>query len=151
MTVFSPVNPLVSIGGAILYTIGGLNPQRISHSSEARFPGHAIPDGIAYQKTGRGERSKTIEARTMPHVFGGMDAFAMLEAHHAAQATVPFIRMGVNFLGLSDGYCVIHTLEYDEEKLHPFDGVGRMIDVTVGLLIVPTPSVLSVAGLIRGL
>jgi len=150
MSVFSPVDPLISIGGAVLYTIGGLNPQRITHASEARFPAHAIPDGLAYQKTGLGERSKTIEARTMPHVMGGMDAFALLELHHARQDTVPFIRMSKNFLGLSDGYCVIQALEYDEDKLHPYDGVGRVIDVTLGLLMLTAPSVLSLAGLYRG-
>ncbi len=150
MSVFSPVDPLISIGGAVLYTIGGLNPQRITHVSEARFPAHAIPSGLAYQKTGLGERSKTIEARTMPHVMGGMDAFALLELHHSRQDTVPFIRMSKNFLGLSDGYCVIQALEYDEDKLHPYDGVGRVIDVTLGLLMLTAPSVLSLAGLYRG-
>lgn len=150
MSVFSPVDPLISIGGAVLYTIGGLNPQRISHASEARFPAKAIPSGLAYQKTGLGERSKTIEARTMPHVMGGMDAFAMLEQHHIQQNTVPFIRMSKNFLGLADGFCVIQTLEYDEEKLHPYDGVGRIVDVTLGLLMFTAASVLSSAGIYRG-
>lgn len=150
MTVFSPVDPLISIGGAVLYTIGGLNPQRLSHASEGRYPAKAIPTGLAYQKTGLGERSKTIEATTMPHVMGGMDAFALLEQHHVMQSTVPFIRMSKNFLGLTDGYCVIHTFEYDEDKLHPYDGVGRVIDVTLGLLMLSTMSVLSSAGMYRG-
>ena len=150
MSVFSPVDPLISIGGAVLYAIGGLNPQRLSHASEARFPAKAIPTGLAYQKTGLGERAKTIEATTMPHVMGGMDSFALLEMHHIQQSTVPFIRMSRNFLGLTDGYCVIQTFEYDEDKFHPYDGVGRVIDVTLGLLMLSTMSVLSSAGMYRG-
>lgn len=150
MSVFDPVGPLISIGGAVLYAIGGLNPQRISHASEARFPAKAIPTGLSYQKTGLGERAKTIEAQTMPHVMGGMDAFAVLQQHHARQNTVPFIRMSKNFLASADGYCVIQTLEYDENKIHPYDGVGRIVDVTLGLIMLTATSVLSSAGIYRG-
>lgn len=136
MSAFKPNGALISIGGAVLYTIG-LNPQRISASSEARFPAHPTPSGLSYQKTGIGERSLTIEATTMPHVFGGMDAYGILEAHHLSQNTVPFIRLQRNYKGLSGGLCVIQTLETDEEKLHPFDGIGRQIDVSIGLLLLP--------------
>lgn len=137
MTVFQPNGPLISIGGAVLYTIGGLNPQRLSHSSEARFPAHPTPAGIAYQKTGLGARTKTIEAKTAPHVMGGLDAYAILERHHRAQSTVPFLRFSNNFVGLVDGLCVIETMDTDEERLHPFDGVGRIVDVTLGLVMLP--------------
>lgn len=136
---------LISIGGAILFTIG-LNPQRISMSSEARFPAHPIPAGLAYQVTGLGERSVTIEATTFPHVTGGMDAYAILEAHHRMQSAIPMIRLRGNYLGLSSGICVIHSLEADEERLHPFDGVGRQIDVTIGLLMLPETSIFSLIG-----
>jgi len=137
MSVFSPVHALISIGGAVLYTVGGLNPQRLASSSEARFPAHPTPSGLFYQKTGLGERSLSIEARTYPHVMGGLDAFAVLQAHHQAQSVVPLIRLKGNYQGLVSGLCVISTLDADEEKLHPFDGVGRIIDVTIGLLMMP--------------
>lgn len=136
MSAFTPSGALISIGGAALRTIG-LNPQRLSGSSEARFPAHPIPAGLAYQKTGLGEQSLHIEATTLPHVTGGLDAFAILKAHHQAQNAVPLIRLKGNYLGQSSGLCVIQTLEYDEERLHPFDGVGRKIDVSIGLLILP--------------
>ena len=139
MSAFKETGALLSIGGAILYTIG-LNPQRISTASEARFPAHAVPSGLHYQKTGLGERSVTIEATTWPHVTGGMDAWAILDAHHKMQATVPLIRLSGQYRGLSSGLCVIQTLEADEEKLHPFDGVGRQIDVAIGLIMMPERS-----------
>lgn len=137
MSVFQPNGALIAIGGAILYTVGGLNPQRLSFSSEARFPAQPIPGGLSYQKTGLGEQSLTIEATTWPHVMGGLDAYAVLQAHHQSQSVVPMVRMRGNFLGLVSGLCVIQTLESDEEKMHPFDGVGRRVDVTLGLLFVP--------------
>lgn len=137
MSSFREHGALIAIGGAILYTIG-LNPQRLSSSSEARFPAHAIPAGMSYQKTGLGERTLHIEATTMPHVFGGMDAFAILTAHHQAQNTIPLIRLKGNYFGQSSGLCVIQTLETDEEKLHPFDGIGRQIDISIGLIMLPS-------------
>lgn len=139
MSVLKETGALISIGGALLYTIG-LNPQRITTASEARFPAHAIPGGLHYQATGLGERSTTIEATTWPHVTGGMDAYALLRAHHEMQATVPLIRLSGNLRGLPSGLCVIQTLEADEERLHPFDGVGRQIDVAIGLIMMPATS-----------
>ena len=136
MSVFRPNGALVSIGGAILYTIG-LNPQRISYASEARFPAHPIPSGLRYQKTGAGAQTVMIEATTFPHVVGGMDAWAILKAHHRNQSTVPYIRLRGNYLGEASGLCVIETLDADEERLHPFDGVGRKVDVTLGLILLP--------------
>ncbi|APO76121.1 hypothetical protein AM571_CH03327 [Rhizobium etli 8C-3] len=149
MSVFNPTGALISIGGAILYTVGGLNPQRLAFSSEARFPAHPIPAGIAYQATGLGEQSLSIEARTFPHVMGGLDAYAVLEAHHKSQSTVPVIRLKGNFMGLVSGLYVIQSLETDEEKLHPFDGVGRIVDVNIGLLKMPD-SFGSSGGIISG-
>ena len=138
MSVFRPNGALISIGGAILYTVGGLNPQRISFTSEARYPGHAIPSGMAYQKTGLGPQSLVIEAKTFPHVMGGLDAYGILLAHHQAQTIVPLIRLHGNYLGQASGLCAIETLDADEERLHPFDGIGREIDVSIGLLMTPT-------------
>lgn len=137
MSVFQPVGALISIGGAVLYTVGGLNPQRISSSSESRVPGHPVQGGMDYQKTGVGERFTTIDARTAPQVMGGLDSLAILRAHHEMQAEVPFVRLHGNYLGIAAGMVIIQTLEVDEEKLHPFDGVGRVVDVTVGLIHLP--------------
>jgi len=146
MSVFQSNGALLSIGGAILYTIG-LNPQRLSYSSEARFPAHPIAAGMTYQKTGAGAETVTIEAKTLPHVFGGLDAYAILKAHHRSQAAVPFIRLRGNYLGEASGLCVIESLDSDEERLHPFDGVGREVEVTIGLIMLPA----SVGGFARNL
>ncbi len=137
MSAFQNHGALISIGGAILYTIG-LNPQRISSAREGRFPAHAIPAGLAYQRTGVGEHSVAIEATTFPHVTGGLDAFARLEAILNTQAVVPLVRLQGNYLGQASGLCVIQSLEADEERLHPFDGIGRQIDVTIGLIMLPS-------------
>ncbi|MCO5083096.1 MAG: phage tail protein [Rhizobiaceae bacterium] len=137
MSVFTPVGALISIGGAVLYTVGGLNPQRIRKSSESRVPGHPVQGGMEYQKTGMGERAVTIEARTLPQIMGGLDAYAILEAQHEMQAEVPFIRLHGNYLGISGGLVIVRSLDADEEQLHPFDGVGRIVDVTMDLLQLP--------------
>lgn len=140
MSAFKPKGALISIGGAILHTIG-LNPQRISYASEARFPAQAVASGLMYQMTGAGAQTVTIEAQTFPHVFGGLDAFALLKGYHRAQSVIPYVRLRGNYLGEANGFCVIETLEADEERLHPFDGVGRQVDITVGLILLPATSV----------
>lgn len=153
MSVFRENGALLSIGGAILYTVG-LNPQRLGYSSSARFAAHPIQTGLAYQATGADAETLTIEATTFPHVFGGLDAFAILKAHHRSQSVVPFIRLRGNYLGEAAGLCVIETLDADEERLHPFDGIGRQIDVTIGLIFLPQTSALAASvttGLITGL
>ena len=136
MPAFVSTGALISIGGAILHTVG-LSPQRLSYSSEARVPGHPVQAGMDYQLTGLGERLTMIDAQTWPHVVGGLDALAILKMHHEMQAQVPLIRLRGNYLGLNGGPVIIQTLECDEEKLHPFDGVGRIVDVTVGLVHMP--------------
>lgn len=141
MSALKPAHPLISIGGAMLSTIG-LNPQRVSYSSEARFPAHPVQAGLRYQKTGAGAQRIMIEAQTYPHVIGGLDAYAMIKAYHRAQMAVPYMRLRGNYLGQADGICVIETLDADEERLHPFDGVGRVIDVTLGLILLPMTSAL---------
>lgn len=129
----SGIRTLCSIGRSKLKVIG-LNPQRLSSESEARVPGAATWVGMDYQKTGLGERRTKIEARTAPHVFGGLDALAWLILHHEAQDTVNFIRLGSGFLGQFKGEVTIRALYYDETKLHPNDGVGRIVDVEIDLL-----------------
>lgn len=136
MAAFAPNGALISIGGAILYTIG-LNPQRLSHAGESRVPGHATQAGVDYQLTGMGERSVIIDARTFPHVTGGLDALAILTMHRDMQTVVPFIRLKGNYLGIQSGMVVVQSLEVDEEKLHPHDGVGRIVDVVVRLIKMP--------------
>lgn len=136
MSALRPNGALISIGGAILYTVG-LNPQRIGYSSTARFPVHPVQSGFRMQKTGVDPERVIIEAQTYPHVVGGLDAYAILKAHHRAQNIVPYIRLRGNYLGESGGLCVIETIDTDEERLHPFDGVGRKVDVSLGLMMVP--------------
>ncbi len=136
MSAFLPSGALVSIGGAVLHTIG-LSPQRLSYSSESRVPGKAVQAGMDYQITGLGERLTQIEAQTWPHVVGGLDSLAVLKMHHEMQAQVPLIRLRGNYLGLNAGPVIIQTLECDEEKLHPHDGVGRIVDVALGLIHMP--------------
>lgn len=123
----------LSIGGAKLKLIG-LRPNRISSRSEVRVQGTPTFSDIDYQDTGIGERVTTIEASTMPHVFGGMDAYAMLQGHHLARSEVQFVRMGANFLASNQGRVVIRTLDCDEDSLHPADGVGREVTVSIELL-----------------
>lgn len=155
MSALFPNGALISIGGAQLKTIG-LSPQRLSYSSSVRFPPHPVAAGLFYQKTGADAEHLTIEAETYPHVVGGLDAYAIIKAIHRTQAVVPLIRLRGNYLGDAVGYCGIETLDADEEKLHPMDGVGRRVQVTVGLIIFPVAgvfrnvsSIFSISELIR--
>lgn len=141
MSAMKPAGALISIGGAILYVVG-LNPQRISYSSTARFPVHQVQSGIRVQATGADAERITLEATTFPHVVGGLDAYAILKAHHRQQSVVPYIRLRGNYLGEANGLCVIETVDTDEERLHPFDGVGRKVDVSLGLLLLPPTAAL---------
>lgn len=150
MSAFVNHGALLSIGGATLYTIG-LNPQRLSFSSAARFPAHATQDGLLYQKTGMGARTLSIEATTLPHIMGGMDAYQLLLIHHRAQAIVPFLRLRGNYLAEASGMCVIETLEADEEKLHPADGIGRKVDVSIGLIMMPDAMTLTDRSRVAGI
>jgi phage protein U len=79
-------------------------------------------------------RSTTVEAITYPQVIGGMDAVAWLIRHHEAQDAVPFIRLGSNYLGEVIGLVVVRNLSIDEDRLHPFTGVGRKVEVSAELL-----------------
>ena len=127
------IQTLCSIGRAKLKVIG-LNPQRLSYESEVRVPGAPTWVGMDYQKTGLCERRTRIEARTAPHVFGGLDALDWLIQHHEAQETVNYIRLGSGYLGQNRGEVSIRALYYDETKLHPVDGVGRIVDVEIDLV-----------------
>ena len=124
---------LVGIGRARLRTVG-LSPQSIARSSEARVPGRPTFGGMSYQKTGRGEEVTVVEAVTMPHVIGGMDAVGWLLAHHKRGDTVNYFRLGANFLGELVGPVVIRTHDIDESHLHPFSGVGRRVEVALELV-----------------
>ncbi len=155
MSALIPNGALISIGGAMLTTIG-LSPQRLSYSSSVRFPAHPVAAGLFYQKTGADAEHLTIEAETYPHVVGGLDAYAIIKAIHRSQAIVPLIRLRGNYLGEATGYCGIETLDVDEERLHPFDGIGRKVQVSVGLIIFPVTdmfrsasSILSLSELLR--
>jgi len=124
-----------------MLTTVGLSPQRLSYSSSTRFPAHPVAAGLFYQKTGADAEHLTIEVETYPHVVGGLDAYAIIKAIHRSQAVVPLIRLRGNYLGEATGYCGIETLDADEEKLHPIDGIGRKVQVTVGLIIFPVAGV----------
>lgn len=142
MSAFQPNGALLSIGGAMLMTVG-LNPQRIALSSSARFPVHPVQAGVKIQSTGLDAQRITIEAVTFPHVTGGLDSYAMLKGFHEAQAVVPYIRLRGNYLGEAGGLAAIETLDADEERLHPFDGVGRQVSVSLGLLLIPMRTALA--------
>lgn len=124
---------LISVGKAQLKVVG-LNPKSVSHSSTGRVPGRATFSGMDYQLTGLGEKITTIEANTMPQIFGGLDALGWLIAHHESQAVVNYIRMGPNYLGTIGGSVVIRDLQIDEDAFHPFTGVGRKVDVSFDLV-----------------
>lgn len=124
---------LAAIGNAQLKVIG-LNPQGFSRASESRVPGKATFTGMDYQRTGMGEKVTTVDALTFPQVIGGMDAVAWLIRHHEGQDAVPFIRLGSNYLGEVIGLVVVRNLSIDEDRLHPFTGVGRKVEVSAELL-----------------
>lgn len=46
----------------------------------------------------------------------------------------PFIRLGPNYLGEMMGLVVIRNLSIDEDRLHPFTGIGRRVDLSAELL-----------------
>lgn len=129
------MSALVSIGGAQLRVIG-LNPQHVSRSSETRLPGRATFTGMDYQKTGRGPREVYLEAMTVPHLLGGLDALGLLQAHHDRQDTVRYIRLERNYLGRNLGDVVIRELHVDEDHFHPFTGIGRTVNVEISLVFV---------------
>lgn len=127
------MSDLLSVGGARLRAIG-LRPVQISRRSERRVPGSPTFYDMDYQETGAGERVTALSAETLPHVFGGLDAISMLEAHHLSGTAVMFLRMSRNFLTRNLGLVVIRTLDIDEETLHPRDGIGRHVRVEAELL-----------------
>lgn len=129
------MSTIIRLGNAQLRVIG-LNPQRLSDESETRLPGHATFLGMAYQKTGTGEHSITLEVMTVPHILGGLDALGWLRAHHKAQDTVNYWRMENHYSGRREGEGVITTLFSEEERFHPFNGYGRMLNAEIGLIIV---------------
>lgn len=150
MSALQPTGPLISIGGALLYTVGP-SAQRLSYSSEGRFPGHATQGGMAYQATGAGDERMTIEVLTFPHVLGGLDSVDILKTLHRSQMIAPFIRLHGFYLGKATGMVVVETFDFDEEKLHPVTGIGRRVEATLGLLFMPASQYLQSAGRIATL
>lgn len=126
---------LVSIGGARLERLG-LNPGRLSMRAEARVPGTATWYATDYQFTGLGDQTVTIQARTLPHFMGGLDAITTLLAHLRSNRPVNYIRMGRNFAASIGGLVGLKSLQVDEERLHPADGVGRIVEVQIELVLV---------------
>ena len=127
------MSALLCVGAAVLRTIG-LNPQQLVNASESRVPGRPTFGGMDYQLTGLDERTTTIEAETVPHVVGGLDALGWLELQHQRQDVVSYIRMQANFLGIVEGFVVIRSLEVEEGRFHPYTGIGRRLSVSIELL-----------------
>ncbi|EAU40142.1 hypothetical protein FP2506_11317 [Fulvimarina pelagi HTCC2506] len=127
------VRPNCRIGKATLKVIG-LNPESFSTEAEGRWPGAATWTGMDYQATGVGEERAVIRARTAPHLVGGLDALAWLKIHLKENRPVNFIRLGANYAGRNMGQIGVRFLSYDETKLHPHDGVGRILDVEIDLV-----------------
>ncbi len=73
-------------------------------------------------------------------MVGGLDAVAILKGLHRAQLMAPMTRLRGNYLGLADGLCVIETMDYDEERLHPVDGIGREVSVSLACCSFRRPS-----------
>lgn len=124
---------LAAIGNAQLKVVG-LNPQGIGRASEVRIPGKPTFKGMDYQRTGRGEKVTTIDAVTFPQVVGGMDAVGWIIRHHETLEPVQYIRLGSNYLGEVIGLVIVRNLTIDEDRLHPFTGVGRKVEVSAELL-----------------
>lgn len=129
------MSTIISIGKARLKVVG-LNPQRLTEQSEARLPAHPTFKGMDYQKTGMGERTVRHEVMTVPHILGGLDAMGWLRAQHEAQTTVNYWRLGSNFLGTRAGSVQVRELTSDEERFHPFTGIGRILRAEIGLVFV---------------
>lgn len=117
---------LVSIGGAILKVVG-LNPQKIGQRSESRVAGKATFAGMDYQLTGMGEERVRLAFQTAPLLMDGLDAVEVLRLLHRQQAVVPWLRMGSAYAGSVMGLVVVQSLDVDEERLHPFTGVARIV------------------------
>ena len=128
------VATLCSIGRAKLKVIG-LNPESFATEAEGRFPGAPTWRGMDYQATGVGEKRTIIRARTAPHLVGSLDSLAWLERHRRENRPVNFIRLGQNYLGQLMGQVGIRYLAVEETKIHPRDGVGRIVDVEIDLVV----------------
>ena len=126
---------LISIGRAILRP-NGLSASELEATSETRVPGKATFAGMDYQLTGQGERLISFRACTVPQVFDGMDAVALLLANHSGQRVVNYFRMGPNYFGSLVGPVVIRSTGISEASLHPFTGIGRVVDCSLELVLV---------------
>ncbi|SON55832.1 hypothetical protein HDIA_2291 [Hartmannibacter diazotrophicus] len=128
------MNALVAIGPAILRVIG-MNPQRIASRETGRVIVTPTFGGNDIQLTGSDPKETSIDAETLPQTLGGTDAVTLLTAYQRLQTPVPFIRLSASFLGLvSTGSVIVKELEVDEERLHPRDGLGRIMRMRVTLV-----------------
>ncbi len=117
---------LVSVGGAVLKVVG-LNPSGIGQRSESRVPGKPTFRGMDYQLTGMGEERIRLRFITAPLIMDGLDVIEVLRLLHRQQAVVPWLRMGSGYAASVMGLVVVQSLDVDEERLHPFTGVARIV------------------------
>lgn len=117
---------LVSIGGAVLKVVG-LNPVRLGQRSESRVPVKPTFEGVDHQLTGMGEERLRLQFLTAPLIMDGLDVLELLRLLHREQAVVPWLRLGAAYAATVEGMVVIQSLDVDEERLHPFTGVARIV------------------------
>ncbi len=124
---------LIALGSAVLEVIG-LNPQSIDWSKEYHWPGRPIfGSSPLYQATGTGDEILCLRLATRPHVMGGLDQWAAIQAQADAQAVIPYIRLNGDMSGSFMGNVGIKRLSSSERKLAP-DGMGYRWEFTVELL-----------------
>jgi phage protein U len=126
---------LIAVGGAILRVIG-LNPQKIGARSESRVPAKPTFSGMDYQLTGLGEERIRLEFATVPLVMGGLDTLEILRGIHRDQTIVPYLRLGAAYAATLQGLVVVQSLDTDEDRIHPFTGVGRLVHGEAEMILV---------------
>lgn len=130
---------LIAVGAAVLRPTG-LSVQRIGTRSRTRVPAKPTFTGMDYQLTGQDEQRVRIAAATVPLILDGLDCLAILQQIHQSQALVPYMRLGRHYGGTLTGLVVVETLDVDEGRLHPFTGVGRVVDVEAELILLSSRS-----------
>ena len=123
----------ISLGNAKLKVIG-LTPQRLTDEREARVVSRPTFEGMDHQKTGPGDIIVSLEVVTVPLVFGGLDALEWLKRHLNDQDTVNYFRMEANYLGRLVGQVCLTSVSSDEERFHPWTGIGRKVSAYVEFL-----------------
>jgi phage protein U len=124
---------LIALGAAVLEVIG-LNPQGIEWEKDYHWPGRPIFGGSPlYQPTGFGDETLTLQLATRPHIMGGLDQWAILQAQADALLPIPYIRLNGDLSGSFMGNVGIIRLSSWERKLAP-DGMGYRWEFSVKLL-----------------